>query len=231
MLNYIHIAKTGGTAVKHALRARPDLEVAMHQHVTSLNQIPSGQPIFFTIRHPVDRFISGFNSRLRRGQPRHDVAWTEGEERAFTAFQTPNALAEGLSAEDDDRRAAAEAAMTAISHALPVTYWLQSPESLAARESDIAMICDIRSLNADVSLLSDMMGWDPKLELSENPVVAHATPDGFETKISITARRNLLSWYEEDLLIYGAARAIREKILLSFKIRSSGESSSGGTNT
>ena len=47
-------------------------EIVLHSHDCELRQIPSGDKVFFTVRDPIDRFVSGFNSRKRRGQPLFD---------------------------------------------------------------------------------------------------------------------------------------------------------------
>lgn len=212
-LHFIHIGKTGGSAVKEVVQSRPELGVVTHPHEVGLRELPPGTPLFFTIRHPVDRFVSGFNSRLRRGRPRNDLAWSDGEARAFTRFSTPNALAEALTAPAGTDRAAAEDAMHEIEHARPLTYWLGSPDELAARTEDVVMICNLSTLNDDFARLANQMGWPGDLRLTTDPVQAHVTPDGFEKRLSETGQRNLLAWYGKDVELYGAALLLRAQIV------------------
>src|SRR5262249_7763882 len=98
-VHFLHIRKTGGTAIIEALRpvAQP-FRIVLHAHDTKLGEIPPDHKVFFFVRHPVPRFVSGFFSRLRRGAPRYNYEWNDAEARAFSRFQTPSALGEALSA-------------------------------------------------------------------------------------------------------------------------------------
>lgn len=211
-LHFLHIGKTGGSAIKETLRPRAELNFLGHPHDVRLTDIPVGEQIFFSIRHPVDRFVSGFNSRLRRGRPRNDVAWSPGEAKAFSRFPTPTAIAEGLGSQHGEERAAAEAGMNEIMHARPLTYWLISPEVLASRSADITMIAHLPELERDFALLRRLRGWPDDLHLPQDPIRAHITPEGFDRSLSLAARRNLMAWYEEDLILYGAAQMVRSQI-------------------
>jgi hypothetical protein len=104
----LHIGKTGGTAMKDVFASLPSgvgkYEIVVHRHSHRLPQIPRGQKVFFVVRDPVEKFVSGFNSRLREGRPRYHTPWTEAERTAFEQFQTPDMLARALSSEDVDER-------------------------------------------------------------------------------------------------------------------------------
>ena len=94
-IHFLHLGKTGGTALKEALKENaPD--VVKHPHKTKLCDIPTGDKVFFLIREPCSRFVSGFYSRQRSGRPRRDVPWSKGERIAFDAYPTANSLAESL---------------------------------------------------------------------------------------------------------------------------------------
>ena len=54
----------------------------------------------FFVRDPISRFVSGFNSRLRKGLPKMYFPWAPGEKLAFSRFATPNQLALALSSSD-----------------------------------------------------------------------------------------------------------------------------------
>lgn len=62
----------GGTAVKSALRRAPDApryRVVLRKHPEFLTAIPERDYFFFCVRDPIDRYLSGFLSRRREGQP------------------------------------------------------------------------------------------------------------------------------------------------------------------
>ena len=67
--------------------------------------IAPGEPVAFFVRHPVSRFVSGFNSRMRKGRPRRNVEWSEGERWSFERFRTPDELARALASADPGARA------------------------------------------------------------------------------------------------------------------------------
>jgi predicted secreted protein len=140
----LHIAKTGGTALKHALE--PNLEshfgrIILHTHRTRLSDIPLGEAVMFVARNPAARFVSAFNHGRRHGRPRYTDAWTAAEAVAFERFKTADALATALSDTDAERREAALAGMSAIAHVkLDLTYWLGDVAYLRARRPDILWV-------------------------------------------------------------------------------------------
>ena len=91
VIHFLHIGKSGGTAIKHALNdakhVESGLSFVLHPHSTRLSDIPVGDKVLFTLRDPLSRFCSGFYSRLRKGQPRYNFEWSEGESRAFSKFK------------------------------------------------------------------------------------------------------------------------------------------------
>ena len=101
----LHIRKTGGTAVKAALSAidaPKGLRLMLHPHRVSLADVPAADEVFFFLRDPVARFVSGFESRRREGRPAHYHPWNPAERRAFERFATAEALASALAPHDDD---------------------------------------------------------------------------------------------------------------------------------
>src|SRR3984893_10849386 len=122
-IGFIHIGKTGGTALKYMLNRHIQKTrcsgLQLFKHDMTFPRLcvehPTSQALFF-VRDPVSRFVSGFNSRLRQGLPRFHVPWRPSEAVAFGTFAPPNRLAEALSADDPARRVAAASAMNAIRH-------------------------------------------------------------------------------------------------------------------
>ena len=75
-VNFLHVGKTGGTAVKWALRRAglPDTPygpVRVHRHTFRMRDVPPEDHVIFFVRDPIARFMSGFYSRLNKGQPRY----------------------------------------------------------------------------------------------------------------------------------------------------------------
>ena len=88
-LHFLHLGKTGGTAVKHALIQAPSERrhvLYLHSHNVKLQDIAKGEGVFFCVRNPTSRFISGLYSRQRQGEPRHFTPWSPEEKIAFEFF-------------------------------------------------------------------------------------------------------------------------------------------------
>lgn len=99
--HFLHIGKTGGSAIKSVLedyKAVANYRIVLHEHDTVLDDIPPGEKVFFCLRDPISRFVSGFYSRKRKGQPRYYSEWSDFERQVFETFETPNDLAEALGA-------------------------------------------------------------------------------------------------------------------------------------
>lgn len=64
----VHVGKTAGTALKWALvpaAKQGRYELCLHRHADGLAAMPVGDRVFFVVRDPIDRFVSGFLSRER----------------------------------------------------------------------------------------------------------------------------------------------------------------------
>lgn len=208
MIHVLHIGKTGGSAVKAALRSYPDT-FALHRHPVRLRDCPRGELVSFVLRHPVDRFVSSFNSRLRKGAPHYHFEWSKAEAAAFRLFSTPNQLCEALSSRNPLRRHRARSAMRSIGHVKsPLTYWLETPEYLAERKDDL-LIGEIGSLQSDFNRLLRVAGI-ASVGLPTDPTTAHKTPDAFAQTLSDAGRENLLQWYADDVRLYQSALDLKQ---------------------
>jgi hypothetical protein len=179
-----------------------------------LSDCPQGELVFFALRRPVDRFVSSFNSRLRKGLPRYFYEWTAGEAAAFHHFPTANDLAESLSSFNPLRRHRAHRAMQNIRHVKRrLDYWLGSNEYLASRRSDV-VIGETATLQTDFSRLLNLAGLEPA-NLPSDPLVIHRTPETMNRYLSCTARLNLRKWYATDIALYESAMRLRREAVRS----------------
>ena len=96
IIHCMHIGKTGGTAIKFAmnLKGSPYVDnkyiIIGHRHSFLLNDVSLCEKCFFFVRDPVERFVSAFYSRKRKGMPRIYREWNKGEKLAFFKFNTPD---------------------------------------------------------------------------------------------------------------------------------------------
>jgi hypothetical protein len=199
-VHFLHISKTGGTAVKHALKTLPGAQswLHLHRHETRLSDVPAGERMFFFLRDPVTRFVSSFYSRQRKGAPKYNRPWTSGETLAFSQFDTAQSLAAALSSRDGELRTNAVAAMRGIKH-VKASYWLwlKSKELLRARAQDILFIGQQEFLESDFKVLAGLLGLDAG-ELPRDPVQAHRNPADVDRRLSDEAKENLRAWYQAD---------------------------------
>lgn len=221
MYGLLHIGKTGGTAAKTVLRASRDLgvgePVTFFKHEEGLAAIAEGDlcaRLMFFIREPVDRFISAFNSRLRKGYPRHNSTWSVREEVAFAHFKTPNALAEGLGSDDPEIREVAVGSMMSIMHLRrSYEHYLGSVALLEQEKDRIHFIGATESFDDDFSLMRRMLRIPDDIVLPTDDYGAHRTPDGFERTVSDAGRRNVRDYYQTDFAIYDWCVKRREDLL------------------
>ena len=217
-IHLIHIPKTGGTALRAALEgsALRD-QCVFHGHLTTVEDIPPGDRFFFCLRHPIARFVSGFNSRLRRGRPRYDFPWTAVQEQGFNRFRSPNELAESLSSKDDRDRHLANCLMRDILIvAVPLSYWLRSVEYLSARRRDLLAILRQECLEDDFQDFRVSLGLDASVTLPTDAVSAHRAAADAETKLSSLGYANLTAWYAAEIRFYEEMLELRARFLHSF---------------
>ena len=209
--HFLHIGKTGGSALINAVRAVGAAEqIHLHRHHIRLPDVPKGEPAFFFLRDPVTRFTSGFFSRFREGRPLTYHPWKEEEIVAFTAYTTPNALAEDLLNDDAEARARAEAAMGAIGHVNSSFYdWVISDDYFEQRKSDIAYVGFQETYASDFERLREMGILPATSAPPEDAVLAHRTPDGFDRHLSERAVSAIADWYARDFDFYRKCAAWR----------------------
>ncbi len=202
--HFLHIPKTGGTAVSAALAPHAAAHgLVLHPHATRLADIPEGEGVFFTLREPIARFVSGFNSRMRQGRPRYDRPWSADEAVAFARFATPDALGRGLSDPDPAVRGAAALALRRIDLvSVPLGWWLFDRRMLSRRRGDILGMLRQENLAADFAVLCAGLGLPAGISLPEDPVAAHRAPAGSSTALGDEARANLERWYATDIALH-----------------------------
>ena len=198
-------------AVKTALA--PHVEVfalQLHPHAVTLADIARGESVFFFLRDPIQRFVSGFNSRLRQGRPRLNRPWNEGEARAFGIFSTPNALAEALAVRRDD----ALEAMAQIRHVNhPLSYWIGTSAILETRLCDVVWIGRTETLPQDFAVIRERLGLPASAALPEDEIGMHRTPQGMETWLSDQGRAAIAAWYADDYRLLDAVDRFRMRLL------------------
>jgi hypothetical protein len=214
--HFLHPGKTAGTAVKHALKNAPPsprFDLELHTHGVRMADLPRGDPFFFVVRDPVDRFVSGFWGRQRQGRPRHNNPWSPDEATAFERFATPQALADALGGSADDRAAAVHA-LGAIDHVrTSYWYWFGDPDAFRRRSSDVLFIGYQETLDEQLPDLALALGL-PSLEVPHDDVGANRTapsPSAAAAGDGLTdqARARMREWFAADYEFVDLCRAIK----------------------
>jgi hypothetical protein len=202
LVHFLHIGKTGGTAVKYALKTYLEIDnrlILLHNHKVRFRDIPKGDKVIFFVRDPIKRFVSGFYGRQRQDLPRHFSPWSRDEEFVYKHFSTPNELAAALSSEDADRRNLAIKAMKSIKHVRSSYWdWFESEAYFLSRISDVFFIGFQESLDEDFQRLKKKLGLPETAKLPQNDLEAHKNPEKLDRRLEEASINNLKAWYARD---------------------------------
>ena len=236
-VHMLHIGKTGGTAIKASLcesadrtrviRSRigrvinasfrqtsrgRDLIVRLYPHSYTLRDVPVRENLFFFLRDPLARFVSGFYSRQRQGQPRVMKPWSPVEAEAFARFETPNALGGALASRDPSVREAAEAAMRGITHVQSSYWdWFHDSAYLEERLNDVLFIGFQEMLDSDLEILKSLLYLPSHVRLPSDAVASHRSPPGLDRTLDDTAQATLREWYARDYEFVELCRSLRSR--------------------
>ena len=199
-VHILHIYKTGGTALKHALEdvSRTTSHAIFSQkHSIGLDCIPRGHKVVFVVRDPVTRFVSGFYDRKREGRPRYHTPWSKAERATFERFETPGAIGEALATGGEPSEAARAALASLDRMTVPWSAWLGSTDDFLIRRPDILLVGRQETLAADFDKLRQLLGLPDDARLPLNDVDAHRARN-VDRGMSETARAALTSAFSED---------------------------------
>ena len=215
-LHFMHIGKTGGTAIKRSLRdARcaywhdrgrhkvpetPYGPIKLEPHRFKLRDLPEGDHVFFCLRDPIARFVSAFYSRHGQGGPgySHRFEWSPDERRIFERFSTAQQLAMALVSGRDDEREFAQWAMRHIRHTGLQRRFTGTDAHLRLHLGQIAYVARQETLAADWEQMKSLFGLPPDLELPSDPARAHRRDTSQDAPLDKPAIRALREWYARD---------------------------------
>ena len=220
-VHFIHVSKAGGTALRHAIREGRALAedgrlmspwgpVWGHDHRFRLINVENGDKAVIPLRDPISRFVSGFYSRLRKGEPRYYREWRDEERTAFEWFSTPRELAEALAQPAGEARRRAEFAMKSIRHLKhPMTRWVGRPPYLRTNLDKVLYMARQETLDEDWERLKELLELPAQLYLPEDDYGAHRTSYPGERTLSATGARALRERYARDYELLDIAGELR----------------------
>jgi hypothetical protein len=217
VVHFLHVGKTAGSAIRRAIRDAPPsrtFRIVKHSHGVHLADLPRADRFFFVVRDPLDRFTSGFYSRLRQGAPRWTEPWTPDEATAFERFPTPTALGTALAGSGAERHAA-EGAMRTIGH-VRTSYWdwFGSEAALRRRADRILFIGYQEILDAQIPDLAARLDV-PELTLPRDDATAHRTASDLDRTLAPEARAALEEWYRRDYEFVALCRELCPPVVAS----------------
>lgn len=202
VVHFLHIGKTGGTAIIEAIKynlTNNKYIIQIHGHDFRLKDVPIGHKCFFCLRDPISRFVSGFYSRKRKGQPKYNNPWKINEEIAFNQFSTPNELAFALSSEDINVQESAIKAMKNIGHVKSHYWdWFHDKEYFVSRIEDIMFVGYQENLECDFEKLKKILLLPNSLQLPQDKVISHRSNSNEDKHLDDKAKQNLMLWYAQD---------------------------------
>jgi hypothetical protein len=220
-VHFIHVSKTGGTAVRHAirecLRSRGGLllspwgAVCGHRHGFRLCDVPRGDKAIVPLRDPITRFQSGFYSRQREGRPRYRIKWSDEERQSFEWFPTPGSLADALAESPSQARARAEFAMKSIRHLRRrLTLWTGEPRYLRRHLDTVLYVARQETLDDDWERLKELLDLPREVMLPRGERARHRTTYPDDARISEKGAAALRAWYATDYEVLEIGEAFRQ---------------------
>jgi len=208
---FLHIPKTTGAGLKDFFEKTAEagfchpVKFSHHWSVSDIVRYFPDMKISFVLRDPVQRMVSGFNSRLRMGRPRNNNVWSCGEAISFSMFQDPTSLLLGLISDDEFEKSAAIFSTKNISHLLwNYEYYFGSTEIIAKQEAHLGTIGDFERYDEFFSALCSDANLPENLidELYEKSHVAPQESEKFIERIDETNLLKVREYFSQEYRIY-----------------------------
>ncbi len=167
---FIHIPKTGGTSISKfgakVMSAGGKFPVTFPHGWTAeliFQEFPKIQ-LCFIIRDPIERTISGINSRLRMGRPQYNSMWDVAEAVSFGFFSSAEEVLNGLASTDERIKSAAMFAFEHIRHIKHgYQFYFKSADFVREHAGRFAVVKEIGETDAFVSQLCSLTQIAPAL--------------------------------------------------------------------
>lgn len=208
LIHYLHLGKNAGTQIGNIIDQVNNLYnnkvIHKYGHEKILVDLPFQSKYFFSIRDPISRFISGFYSRKRKGQPRIYVEWTKHEKFAFENFKDANDLAENLYEKGSNGDKAIQAILSIRHTARNQVDWFVRAGGFLELQPPIYIV-RVEHFEEDILAFLDKSGFGQlksKITISKDIKIAHSNNYSEVPALSDKAKNNLKNWYQQDILFY-----------------------------
>ena len=199
-LTFLHIPKTGGTALKNALLDNPACIDIFRSHDRTLANV--NQPVCFVLRDPLERFCSGFWERkhtaLRHAQTADPAnqryarggytEWTELETEIFSRASTPNEFISMLRTDTELERRLRSSNCALDQTTRSLTYWLGALPRYQSLEHRVHAVIDMKCLSQG---LSELFG----VELEGQAPFVRRSQTAFGVPVDNTVSDHNTEWF------------------------------------
>ena len=159
---FLHIPKTGGSSIMRFFESNYEAIKTMpvplfHSWTLDLinNYFPS-MKLIFAIRDPLERTISGYQSRLRMGTPEYYVPWRNKEAIAFCMYRSVPEFLDGLLDDSDYHISATTYLLDSVmAISWNYNYYFNSAADVEKLGHCIGTIAELSSLDKLISSLID----------------------------------------------------------------------------
>lgn len=211
----LHIPKTGGTSLRAALdkaqaQGVPVPLVFPHNLSVALavRAFPDTRHVFL-LRDPLERAISGFQSRLRSGRPQFDIPWTAEEAAAFAHFPSVEHWLDAMLRDDDFSYSAVRFAGRAVKHlGWNYVHFFGDAEQVAQRAGRFALIGRTGDMAQFCAALAGLCGFDPDLLPAEHLHVSQRGPASILARYTPEDQARLRARFEAEYRIVAALEAL-----------------------
>lgn len=216
--NFLHIGKTGGCAVIHALQpycVKNGGNIKLHEHPMTMQHCPIDEHVFMNVRHPEKRFISAFYYVKRHHWPRetNPIQWNPAEEKFFNTFNTANQALEALSSDDLSIRNIANNGFTHAWHIRDKqVQWCGGLDYLKRNINRLFHVNFNETLTEDFAKLIDKLNLPDDIKLPTDKRIANiGNSDTDDKRLSSLARKNLKAHYKNDYALYDYLMMLRSQ--------------------
>jgi len=208
---FLHIGKTGGTSVRYAIEQTQKEGYAtpvIFGHDARMANIVKENPsirLSFTLRDPIERMVSSFNSRMRQSRPSYTAVWKPEEAIAYLWFPTVIDFFRARLSDQEREKSAGIFAEQAMGHVRRgYEYHFHSREFLEKKLKNIYFAGRLESLSADFHRYFEPCGV-PEAVVGKHAGVRHSGLDSTDLsldEIDDEMRARLKDLYKKEYEIY-----------------------------
>ncbi|MFM2279164.1 MAG: hypothetical protein RLZZ444_1395 [Pseudomonadota bacterium] len=212
---FLHIPKTGGTAFKKmiTLLSEKGYETPkLSSHHLTLQEIEWRFPqakTNFVLRDPIERAVSGYQSRMRMGRPVFNFKWNVAEAVSYSFFQSPLDWLKGIGSDDERLKSASIFAYDNIRHlATNYIYYFGSVQEVRRLKDRFGIIGEISRTNdfvtkvlaevaPDIEDISSVYEKKHESKVKSSSIVEDLTPEEYE---------RVKTFFKQEYMIYDELR-------------------------